>query len=104
MVLYTVPKTVAPKSLTPVEFMDHAIASLGGGDALAGYGRYGEVISNAEASTDFTVKTALQRYNLAQSIEREDTALFLTLLVNDASIALTQGEADSIIGSWPDAS
>ncbi len=96
----TIAAMVVPKTLSKVAFMDLAYPLLGTG--LAGVQRYGEVLTQAKASTSPLVVAAMERYAHASVFERDDVATFLDILVSDPGVDLTQGERDAIVNGWPD--
>ncbi|WP_417449524.1 hypothetical protein [Kordiimonas sp.] len=92
--------TATPSTLSKVAFMDMAYPLLGEG--MAGVQRYGEVLTEAKASTSPLVVAAMERYTHANDFERDDVATFLDILVSDPGIGLSAMERDAVIGGWPD--
>lgn|GEM_PF-1830406 len=96
-----IPRAVEPtySSLSKVQFQDLCVVQLGG-DAT-GRARYVSVMNQIKASTNPDTAFSYERYLAANALERDDVAVFLTLLVADPQNDLTEQEKDLIIASWP---
>jgi hypothetical protein len=85
------------KTLSKTEFADHCYAQLGGG--ITGIDRFGAILKAASASTNDGVYAALDRYKSANTIQKDNAAIFIALLQSDG--ILTQQEANNVINKWP---
>jgi len=98
---YTNPPIPTPpviyKTLSKTEFSDYCYAQLGGG--ITGIDRFGAILKAAAASTNDGVYAALDRYKSANTIQKDNAAIFIALLQSDG--ILTQQEADNVINNWP---
>jgi len=90
---------VVPATLTKVQFQDLCVVQFGGDGA--GRARYVSVINQIKTSTSADTAFAYERYLAATAVERDETAVFLSLLVADPENDLTLAERDAIINNWP---
>lgn len=97
------PAEPQPVELTQVAFIDMAIVALGG--MPAGLVRYETVILAAEAQAGVIVgvKTALDQYRMAKSLEKPKVADMLGLFVSNSTGDLTTEEMNAVLAAWPTA-
>lgn len=94
-----VARVAKPRALAKTEFMDHCYSQLGGG--LTGVSRFGAVIKAARSSTEDTVVAAMERYDHAMSVEKENAAVFIGILKAASIASLTDNECDAVLDTWP---
>jgi hypothetical protein len=98
---YTNPTIPTPpviyRKISKTEFSDYCYAQLGGG--ITGIDRFGAILKAAAVSTNDGVYAALDRYKSANTILKENAAIFIALLQSDG--ILTQQEANNVINNWP---
>lgn len=93
------PTQITYQTMEKIDFMDHVYACLGGG--LDGIAAFGAILMEARASTDPMVVAAMERYASANTFNRDESSVFLDILVAASDVTFSQAQKDKIIADWP---
>ena len=95
--------TLSPVDLSRIEFKDYCydqLEQVNSSTRLQAVARFGEIISDGNASTDHGVLAAMDRYNDVDTIDKESCVEFFAMLL--AQSIITQAENDGVLDNWPE--